>query len=110
MFRNRMQMSECCRLLLDREGLGNVWTAEGPRDNAIQTLERAGNLSSEQRLMLLVCRTMWRGGSLLKLGGVLESLRGEPAAAVTTLVDAAAHGPEAVDTWLRVFSRQPARA
>ena len=110
MFRNRMQVSACCRLLLDREGLGSLWTSKGPCDAAIETLEREDGLSLEQRLMLLVCVTMWKGGSVLKLGGVLESLHGESAAVVTTLVDAAAHGPEAVDAWLGLLSRQPAQA
>lgn len=109
MFRNRVQLNACCRTLLERSGTAELWSESGPSPAAAHQLERSEGLNPDQRVVLRTCLALWSGKSVLKLADALEQLRGEQAAAVSTLVDAAAHGPEAVDIWLDFFACAPPR-
>ncbi|MBI5547800.1 MAG: hypothetical protein HY901_28285 [Deltaproteobacteria bacterium] len=106
-FRSREQLAACCQVLMGRVGLSSLWTARGPAESAVHALERDGqSFTSEQRMMLLACLSLWQGQGVMRMADFLSRLPRTEASEVAVLIDAAAHGPEAVDQWLAHFGSQ----
>ena len=81
MFRSDAQLARACRALCSRAGLGRLWTATGPTDEAIEIFEaNGGPLSSGERVMLLAAWAFWNSAEKVTLADVvLPSRRQEPA-------------------------------
>jgi hypothetical protein len=101
MFRDDLQKSTVCMVLLDQVGLAHLWSEEGPTEKAKALVEAdGGDLLGDQRLMLLTCHGLWadEGGPTM---GELRSLAPPLLVAVASLMRCMGTGPEAVDQWLR---------
>jgi hypothetical protein len=100
-FRDDTQLSACCRAILAKAGIHGLWTDHGPSDRALWLIEHdCTSLTADQRVLLLVALALWYGRGVLKLAELLGRLPRERAVELGGLIDAVAHGPHAIDTWL----------
>jgi hypothetical protein len=101
MFRDDLQKSTVCLVLLDQVGLAHLWSEGGPTEKAKALVEAdGGDLLGDARLMLLACWDLWSGEGGPTMGE-LRSLSPPFLVALASLMRCLGTGPEAVDQWLR---------
>jgi hypothetical protein len=110
MFRDDLQLANCCRALLAQVRLERLWTNAGPTSEALSLLDRDGGpLSSRERIMLLAAFAFWNGRGGLRLAEILETLDLQPTKAICALAIAVKHGAEHVDSRLVVHGQHLSR-
>jgi hypothetical protein len=96
-FRDQQQRAEVCCVLLARVGLTDRWDRGGPTPQA----SAAGRqVSRDAKTLLGVCWVIWESTTTPGLGEVL-SLSPEHLRLVASLMEAASHGPRAIDRWIQ---------
>lgn len=111
MFRCEAQLARACRALCDRAGLGRMWTASGPSDEAIALFEAGGGpLSSGESVVLLSAWAFWNSAEKATLADVVYRLDDKNLRAVATLMLAVAGGGHAIDEWLAAMEQDTGRA
>lgn len=101
MLHDDRQRARTCEALLSSLGLDDdLWTIDGPSQEAVTILNDDGGVaSSGERVLLLIAGEIWDYSTGLKFGELfrLDSVRLK---LVATLLAALASGPRAVDEWL----------
>lgn len=99
MFRNDSQISACCRALLARVELADLWAGERPSERAYK-LRHRNPFGSGAKVMLRIAWDLWNGAGKANVGDAIATLDNGNLRAVGTLLAAIASGPHGVDEWL----------
>ncbi len=109
MFRDDKQIAACCKVFLDRIGLGYVFGPDGPTPRGLAVihgvLKNGSVLSSGEQLMIRVALDFWNGDGKATIAEILWTFDNDNVEIVASLLKATRGNPSDVDNWLRLRTR-----
>ncbi len=98
-----------CRVMLDRIGRAELWSAHGPTNAAYEHLAEIKQALPVERVVTLAAWAIWNGRSQLKFSEILALEDQKTAALISGYLVAASYGNDTVNAWLAAKRRRGAR-
>jgi hypothetical protein len=88
--------------------MAELWSSQGPTDEAMALLETDGGpLSSGERMLLMIAWSIWNGRGHVTVADVLHRLDGTSLVMLGKLLVAAGRGGDSIDAWLAETEGSP---
>jgi hypothetical protein len=102
MFSSDSQKAAVCKVLVGMVGRGDLFTDEGPTDEAISLFgeEGASLAEGDERTICLTALALWNGDGGPTIGD-LRKLAPANLVAVGSLMRCIPEGPDQIDNWLK---------
>lgn len=102
MFSSDSQKAAVCKVLVGMVGRGELFTDEGPTEEALRLFEDGGEAVPEgdERTLFLTAFAIWNGDGGPTIGE-LRNLAPASLVAVGSLMRCIPEGPDQIDNWLK---------
>ena len=108
MFRSDRQIALTCRALCAGVRRRDLWSADGPSEEAIALMEtNGGGLSSGECVVVMTAWAVWNGHSEARLADILNRLDGKNLKAIGTLLVAMGSGAAAISGRRTARAKRP---